>query len=144
MVTGRGRPREHPMDISKGVTWPSVTTGVAQLPVAHAHTQENPEGGTSDLRSHPVAMLLLLRKKTREKAGHAKNILPDMASSGHVTLSRPVTWLCHVRSKGPTSGHVTSGSTSANNNWAVPIYYLHISRQDFLDRRFLLTSKLLK
>ena len=46
MVIGRGRRREHPMDTSEGVTLPSVTTGVAQLSVAHAHTQENPEGVT--------------------------------------------------------------------------------------------------
>jgi hypothetical protein len=41
-----------------------------------------------------VAMLLLLRKKTREKAGNAQNVLPVRALS--------VTWLCHFRSKGPT------------------------------------------
>jgi hypothetical protein len=39
MVIGRGRRREHPKDTSKG-----VTTGVAQLPVAHAHTQGKTEG----------------------------------------------------------------------------------------------------
>ena len=44
MVIGRGRRREHPNDTSEGVTWPSITTGVAQLPVAHVHTQGNPEG----------------------------------------------------------------------------------------------------
>ena len=53
MAIGRGRRREHTKN----------TKGVAQLPVAHAHTQGNPEEGSSDLRSHPVAMLLLLRKK---------------------------------------------------------------------------------
>jgi hypothetical protein len=35
---------EHPMDTSEGVKWPSVTTGVVELPVAHAHTQGNAEG----------------------------------------------------------------------------------------------------
>jgi hypothetical protein len=45
MVIGRGRRREHPKDTSEGVTWPSVTTDVAQLPVVHAHTQGNPEKG---------------------------------------------------------------------------------------------------
>jgi hypothetical protein len=59
MVIGRGRRREHPKDTSKGITCASVTTGVAQLPVVHAHTQGNPEGGCD----HLVAMLLLLRKK---------------------------------------------------------------------------------
>jgi hypothetical protein len=39
MVIGRRRRREHPKDTSEG-----VTTGVAQLPVAHAHTQGNSEG----------------------------------------------------------------------------------------------------
>ena len=39
MVIERGRRREHPKDTAEG-----VTTGVAQLPVAHAHIQGNPEG----------------------------------------------------------------------------------------------------
>ena len=30
------------------------------------------------------------KKKTREKSGHAQNILLDRASSGHVTASLPV------------------------------------------------------
>ena len=89
----RERRREHPMDTSEG-----VTTGVAQLP------KRNPKG-SNDLRSHPVAMLLLLKKrggKSRSCAehtsgqghfrskgstradivqlpvAHAQNILPDM------------------------------------------------------------------
>ena len=41
MVIGRGRRREHPNNTSEGFTWSSVTTGVAQLPIAHAHTQGN-------------------------------------------------------------------------------------------------------
>jgi hypothetical protein len=180
-VIRRGRRREHSMNTSEGFTWPSVTTGVAQLPVAHAHTKGNPEGvqwplvtsgnhvtttkkknagksractdntrndrrsrdhfgsvlgvfsttsasyihrkpprpifsmvtgislgylpllftpreprkGLSDLRSHPVAMVLLLRKKRGKKPGMRRTYfqsgtLPDMVSSGHVTLSLPV------------------------------------------------------
>ena len=74
----RGRRREHPMDISTGVTWPSVTTGVAQLPVAHAHTQGNPEGGQVIFGSHVTTT----KKKAREKAGHTQNLLPVRATSG--------------------------------------------------------------
>ena len=58
---GRGRRRERPKDTSKG-----VTTGVAQLLVAHAHTQGNLE----------------------EKTEHAQNIHSIPATdvtSGHVT-----------------------------------------------------------
>jgi len=69
----RGRPREHPQLPVPGealrVTFDDVTSGqkaptrmdIAQLPVAHAHT--SPKGipsGSPDLRSHPVAMVLVL------------------------------------------------------------------------------------
>jgi hypothetical protein len=93
MVIGRGRRREHPMDTSEGVTWPSVTTGVAQLSVAHAHTQGNPEGVTWPLvtsGSHVTTVLLY---------GHAQNLLPVRTTSGQgLFQSRD----CHFRSKGPT------------------------------------------
>ena len=111
MVIGRGCHRKHPKDTSEVVTWPSVTTGVAQLLVAHAHTQGNPEG--VKFPSHPVAMLLLLRKKRGGKWGMRRTYfrtgpLLDRASSGqgpfgHVTLSllvkRP-----HKGGYGATSG----------------------------------------
>ena len=130
------------------------------------HYGRTPKGtpkGSSDRWSHPVAMLLLLRKKRGKK--------PGMRRTYFRTGPLPVTWLCHFWSKGPTRADIAQlsvahaqnilpdtwltslpvtwlpvapHSTSANNNWAVPIYYLHISHQDFLDRRFLLTSKLLK
>ena len=78
MVIGRGRRREHPQP-----TLFTTTTGVAQLPVVYAPPKGTPKG-SSDLWSHPVAMLLLLRKtKTREKAGHAHNLLPIRTASGH-------------------------------------------------------------
>jgi hypothetical protein len=48
-----------------------------------AHPRE-PRRGSSDLRSHPVAMLLLLRKKRGEKSGHAQNLLPIRTASGQV------------------------------------------------------------
>jgi len=48
--------------------------------------KRNPKG-SSDLRSHPVAMLLLLRKKRGEKARHAQNLLPIRATSGRVTVT---------------------------------------------------------
>ena len=41
-----------------------------------------PKGGSSDRRSHPVAILLLLRKRRGEKTGHAQNLLPVRATSG--------------------------------------------------------------
>ena len=137
------------MTLPKGITWPSVTTGVVQLPVAHAHTQGNPEG----VKWPSVAMLLLLRKKRRTY--FRLGPLPDMGYSGHVTLSLPVKrpplgriWrnfrlrmrrryfrtmtevtfghVTHV-----TSGHVTSGHfrsyamvrSPANVILSVPIYY---------------------
>jgi N-acetylmuramic acid 6-phosphate (MurNAc-6-P) etherase len=48
MVIGRGRRREHPKDTS--------TTGVAQLPVGHAHIQGNNEkkGGENNVTSGHV------------------------------------------------------------------------------------------
>ena len=73
---GRGVRREHPKDTSEGVTWPSVITGVAQLPVAHAHTQVT-------FGNHGTT--------TKKKAGHAQNLLPVMTASGQG----------HFRSKGP-------------------------------------------
>jgi hypothetical protein len=123
MIIGRGRHREHPQP-----TLFTTTTGVAQLPVAH--TQGNP--GSSDLRSHPVAMVLLLRKKRR--TGHVTDVtscqkallgriwrnfrlrmrrtyfqighLTDV-TSGHVT---------DVTSGHVASGHVISGCTPSNAN----------------------------
>ena len=77
----------------KGVTWPSVSTGVA-----HAHTKGTPKGST-DLWSHLVAMLLLLRKKCGEK-----RICAEYTSGkGHFrTGPLSVTWLYPFRSKGPS------------------------------------------
>jgi hypothetical protein len=99
-VIGRGRRREHPMDTSERITWPSVITNVAQLPVPY--TQENPEG-IKWPGSHLVALLLLLRKKRGEKAGHAQNLLPVRAACGRPLL---VTWRCHFRSKGQTMAYI--------------------------------------
>jgi hypothetical protein len=85
MAMGRGRRREHPTDTSEGVTWPLVITGVAQLPVAYAHTQGNPEGVNWPLvtsGSHGTTVLVLREKKTRGKPGHAQSILPVRATSG--------------------------------------------------------------
>jgi hypothetical protein len=94
MVIGRGRPREYPKDTSEGVTWPSVTMGVAQLLVVHAHTQGNPEGVKwpwVSCGSHGTTVLLL-RKKRGLKPGMRRTYfrswpLPDRDSSCHVTLS---------------------------------------------------------
>ena len=143
---GYRRRREQPKDTSEGVTWPSVTTDVAQLPVAY--TQGNTERGSSDLRSHPV---LLLRKRRGKKPGMRRTYF----RSGPL----PVTWLCHFRSKGPTradmaqlpvadaqnilpytvisghvtdvtSGHITSGSTPSQ----------HLLKCDFVRPHILLMA----
>ena len=84
----RGGRREHPNQHCL-----LNTTVVVQLPVAY--TQGNTEMGSSDLLSHPVAMLLLRRKKRGKNLGMRRTYfrsgtLPDRASSGHVTLSLPV------------------------------------------------------
>ena len=68
---GRGRRREHPKDTSEGVTWPSVTTGVAQLPVAHAHTQGNLERvkyPSVTCGSHVTTVLLQRKKRGGNRA----------------------------------------------------------------------------
>ena len=151
MVIWRGRRREHPMDTSEGVTWSSVITDVGKLPVAHAHTQGGPKG-SSDLRSHPVAMLLLLLRKKR--GGKSRACAEPTSDQDRLrTGPLPVTWLCHFRSKGPTRadiaqlpvahahdilpdrvtfGHVTSGSTTSNATLSVPIYYSSILSWSFI------------
>jgi hypothetical protein len=124
MIIGRGRRREHPKDISKGVTWPSVTTGVA-------HPRE-PRRGSNDLWSHPVAMLLLLRKKHGKRPGMRRTYClfrsHDFVTSGQKTPLGQILrnfWL-RMRRTYFRTGHVTdvtSGSTSANMVLSVPIYY---------------------
>ena len=85
---------------------------IAQIPVAHAHTQGNSEGVTwpSVTSGSPVGHVqwhilyyYSIKIKAREKAGHA------------------------------SSGHVTSGSSTTNVVWAVPIYYSCLSEIKFLD-----------
>ena len=84
MIIGRGRRREHPNQHC-----------LLLLRVLHNFQLRTPKGtpkGSSNHRSHPVAMLLLLRKKTREKPDMRRTYfwtgtLPDSVSSGHVTLS---------------------------------------------------------
>ena len=75
-VTWRGRRREHPNQHCL------LLLRVLRNFRLRIHTQGNPEGGSSDRRSHPVAILLLLRKKRGEKTGHAQNLLPVRATSG--------------------------------------------------------------
>ena len=73
---GHGRRREYPKDTSDGVTWPSVTTNVAQLPVAY--TQREPRRYQMTFGSHVTTT----KKKARENAGHSQNLLPVRATSG--------------------------------------------------------------
>ena len=89
------------MDTSEGVTWPSVITDVAQLPVAY--TQENPEGikwpwVTS---GSPVTTT---KKKTRGKSRTCAE--PTSGQGRLLTGPLPVTWRCHFRSKGPTRADI--------------------------------------
>ena len=151
MVIGRGRCRGH---FRKG----HVTCGHygcwATSSCACAH-QENAEGIKWPLVTSG-SHITTTKKKTRGKAGHEQNILPFMATSGqgvfrlrdfvtsgkkaplgriwrnfrlrmHRTYFRtgslpvtslPVMWL-------PVAPH----RSSANNNWAVPIYYWQVPRQ---------------
>jgi hypothetical protein len=87
LVIGRGHPREQPKDTSEGVLWPSVTTDVAQLPVAHVHTHGNPEGvkRPSVTSGSHVTTVLLQRKKRGKKRG--------MRRAYFRTGPIPVTWL---------------------------------------------------
>ena len=97
---GRGRRREHPKNTSRD----HMTFGhygcCATSVCACAHPME-PRRGSSDIRSHLVAMLLLLRKKCGEKSGMRRTYfrsgpLLDMATSGQ----------CLFRSRDfVTSGH---------------------------------------
>jgi hypothetical protein len=119
MNIGCGRRREHP------------NQHCLLLWVLHnfrLRIPREPRRESSDLRSHPVA-------------GHAQNILPVMASSGHVTLSLPVkntplgrilrnfilrmrrTYFRTGHVTDVTSGHVTdvtSGSTTAQHHRTAP------------------------
>ena len=117
MVIGR------PKNTSKG-----VTMGVAQLPVAHAHTQGKTEGikWPSVTPGSQVTTVLLLRKKRGENRACAEHT----SGQGHFqTGPLPVTWLTSLLVKkaplwrynatsgcacfrtryvaGVTSGHVT-------------------------------------
>ena len=135
-VIGRGRRREHLKDTSEGghVTFGHygccATSGCAY--------PREPRRASSDLWSHPVAMLLLLRKtrgkkrgmrrtyfrsgplldratswrgqvtfgshvtttkkKAREKAGHAQNLLPVRTTSGQGLFQ---SWLTSLPVKRP-------------------------------------------
>jgi hypothetical protein len=104
MVIGRGRRREHLKDTSKG-----VTTGVAQLPAAHARIQGNPEGikWPSVTPGSHVTTVLLLRKKTREKPGMSRTYF----GQGHFwTEPLPITWLTSLRIKEATLGRYYANS----------------------------------
>jgi hypothetical protein len=147
MVIGRGRRREHPNQHCL-----LLLRVLHNFRLCMRTPKETPKGST-DFWSHPVAMLLLLRKKRGEKAGHAQNILQDsatsgQATSGHVTdvtsgqkapLGRILCnyrlrmrrtyfrfrWLtsCPVMWLPDTSLPVAPHRSSANATWAVPIYY---------------------
>jgi len=63
----------------------SVITGVAQLPVAHAKSKGTANEGQvtfGHIRSHVTTT----KKKAREKAGHAQNLLPIRTASGQKAI----------------------------------------------------------
>jgi hypothetical protein len=142
MIIGRGRRREH------------LNQHCLLLWVLHnfrlrIRTQREPRSGSSDIWSHPVAMVLILRKKRGKKPGMRRTYfrsrpLPDRASSSDVTLSLPVKMfplgriLCNFRLRmrrtyfrtghmtDVTSGHVTDvtfGHVTSGSTLSVPIYY---------------------
>ena len=77
--------------------------------------------GRGRRREHPQpTFCTTTKKKSREKDGHAQNILSDRAYSGHVTSGSHVT---DVTSGHVISGYVTSASTPTNDNLSAPIYY---------------------
>ena len=91
MVIGRGRRRKHPNQHCL------LLLRVLQNFRLCMRTPKITPKESSDLRSHPVAMLLLLRKTRGKKRGHEQNLLPVRATSGQGHFrSRD------FRSKGPT------------------------------------------
>ena len=82
----------------------TTRTDISQLPVAHAHTQGNPEGVTRPLvtsGSHVACTTIVRRKKRGENPGMRRTYLRDVIF-----------------------GDVTSGSfTTSNVALSVPIYY---------------------
>ena len=149
MVIGRGCHRKHPKGTSEVVTWLSITTGVAQLLVMHAHTQGNPEG--VKFPSHPVDILLLLRKKRGGKRACAeptsgqflfrsrdfvtsvkRSPLRRILSNFRLLMRRTYFRTGHltdITSGDVTSGHITSGCSSSllrKCGFVVLIYYYYM------------------
>jgi hypothetical protein len=134
MVIGRGRRREHPKDTSKGSSELRSLRVLRNLRLCMRTPKGTPKGW-SDLWSHPVAMVLLLRKKRGKKPWMCRTYfrsapLPDRVSSSHVTdvtsghkallgriwynfrlhMSRTYfRTMTNVTSGHVTFGHVTSG-----------------------------------
>ena len=127
MIIGRGRHREHPQP-----TLFTTTTGVAQLPVVH-HPRE-PRKESSDLRSHPVAMILLLRKKR----GKSRSCAEPASGEGHFrTWPLPVTWLTSLPVKRPY--YACAEHTSGQGTWltSLPVMWLtSFQSRNFRSRHF--------
>jgi hypothetical protein len=144
MVIGRWRSREHPMYTSKGGSRDLRSLRV--LRNFRLRTLKGTPKGSSDLWSHPVAMLLLLRKKRGKKRGMRRTYFRP--------VPLPVTWLWHFRSKCPTradmvqlpvahahnilpdrvtSGHVTSGCSTASLHRKCGLSCAHILLRSFSD-----------
>jgi hypothetical protein len=62
---------------------------------------KEPRKGSSDLRSHPVAMLLLLRKKRVEKPGTRRTYFRSGPLLDRATSGQGLFRLRDIRSKGP-------------------------------------------
>jgi hypothetical protein len=112
------------MILPRGVTWPSVITGVAQLPVAY--TKREPRRDQVTFGSHVTTT----KKKARKKAGHALNLLPVMATSGQglfqsrdfVTSGQKAL----LGGYGATSGCTCAEPTSGQGTWltSLPVSWL--------------------
>jgi hypothetical protein len=124
MVIGRGRRREHSMDSSEGVKWPSVTTGVVELPVAHAHTQGNAEG----VMCLSGSMFCAYPAFSRAFFLVVVTWLPDV-TKGHMTPSA-FPWVCACATGSSTTPVVTEGHLTkmGRQPGLVPVTMLNIGR----------------
>jgi hypothetical protein len=77
--------------------------------------------GSSDLRSHSVGTCTTAKKKHRACAKHENDPPGRILRNFRLYMRRTYFRTRHVIDV--TSGHVTSGSTIANTNLSVPIYY---------------------
>ena len=110
-----------------GVTFHNITSG-QKAPLGHIRTPKGSSKGSRNLRSLPVAMVLVLlyyskKKRTECTSGHAQNIFPVVTS---LPVSFPSDHVTDVTSGHVTSGHVTSGSSTASLHRKCDLSCAHI------------------